>query len=244
MAQSDEAFDRVAQQRPADGVLWIGRAEDRALRSRWTDALADYEKVIHQRPTAGDETTEYAYLLVLLNKTEGFEQFCRELMARTVEPQDAASHFQLARAMGAAPSDAIDPNRLVEWASTAISSARDRSLDAAWLHCLGLAQYRAGQYEQAIESLQKSNASNWSESAKSQNWLLLAMANHCLAHADESKHCLETARSLIAKVRPGKATDRVDMWAPDWIPMHVLLREAEALLKEPTTESKTNASDN
>ena len=79
LAQSDEAFDRVAQQRPADGALWIGRAEDRALRSRWSDALAEYAKVILQRPSAGDENTEYAYLLVLLNNRRAFSNSATSL---------------------------------------------------------------------------------------------------------------------------------------------------------------------
>ena len=144
LAQWDEVFNRVAQIRPDEPALWIGRGEDRALRSRWSDALAEYAKAILQRPSAGDENTEYAYLLVLLNDMKGFQQFCHEFIARPGEPHDAATCFQMARAMAAAPFDTIDPNRLVEWATLAMTKEPDRKRDGAWLHCLGLAQYRGG----------------------------------------------------------------------------------------------------
>ena len=74
IAQHDQVFDRVMKLRPDEPALWIGALEICALRNRWTEAAADYAKVIHARPVDGDEISEYAYLLVLINDAKGFEQ--------------------------------------------------------------------------------------------------------------------------------------------------------------------------
>ncbi len=99
---------------------------------------------------------------------------------------------------------------------------------------VGVAQYRAGQYEQAIENLEKSNASEWKpESTKALNWFLLAMAHHQLGHSKDAKKCLDTARRLVVEALPQKPGGRTAVNSADWIPLQVLSREAESLLKEP-----------
>ena len=87
----------------------------------------------------------------------------------------------------------IDPLRLVQWATRSVEA----NPDVAWFHALGLAEYRARHYEAAIDKAQKSNSLNWDPIAKSQNWLVLAMAHHHLGHNDEARQCLDTARKLI-----------------------------------------------
>jgi tetratricopeptide (TPR) repeat protein len=141
----------------------------------------------------------YACLLLMLGETNEYEQFCRELVDRPGQPADDYGAVVLARVCAVGSSNAVAPARLVNWATAGVG----RFADAARLHVLGLAYYRAGRYLRAIETLQQSNAGRgWSPHAKSQNWLVLAMARFRLGEAEEARHCLETARSLIAQVRP------------------------------------------
>jgi tetratricopeptide (TPR) repeat protein len=169
----------------------------------------------------------YACLLLMLGETDGYQTFCRELVARPSQPEDDYAAVVLARVCAVGASNAVEPERLVEWAT----AGAERFADAARLHVLGLAYYRAGRYERAIEKLQQSNAGRgWSQPAKSQNWLVLAMARFQLGEIEEARHCLETARSLSAQVRPIDYDEQGLLAAPDWIEINVLLREAEALL--------------
>jgi tetratricopeptide (TPR) repeat protein len=170
----------------------------------------------------------YACRLLLLGETNQYEQFCRELVARPGQPADDCGATALARVCVVGASNAVAPERLVNWATIGVN----RRTDAARLHVLGLAYYRAGRYQRAIETLQQSNAGHgWSSLAKSQNWLVLAMARFHVGEADEARHCLETARSLIAQARPKNSDEPCLQVSPDWIEINVLLREAETLLR-------------
>jgi serine/threonine protein kinase/tetratricopeptide (TPR) repeat protein len=232
-------FDRVARGRPNEPALWLGRARYRAQCCQWADAMADYSKVIYHRPLTGDETVEYAYLLVLLNDTNAYVRFCQELLGRIGEPHDALESFQMARAFSAAPQSVASNESIVQWASYGAETYRD-----AWYpHALGLAHYRAGHFELAIENLRESNKRVWDTTAKSQNWLVLAMCQFQLGKIEEANQCLATAENIIAEALPEKTGEPVDVDPPDWIPIQVLLREAESLLNggEATQQSEKNA---
>jgi tetratricopeptide (TPR) repeat protein len=170
----------------------------------------------------------YACRLLLLGETDEYEQFCRDLVARPGQPADDYGATVLARVCAVGASSAVAPERLVNWATIGVN----RGTNAARLHVLGLAYYRAGRYQRAIETLQQSNADRgWNSHAKSQNWLVLAMARFRSGESDEAQHCLETARSLMAQARPKNTAEPRSLDSPDWIEINVLLREAEALLR-------------
>src|SRR5436190_6796763 len=170
----------------------------------------------------------YACLLLMLGETERYRRFCRKLVARPGQPEDNYAAIALARICAVGNSDAVAPDRLVKWASAGV----ERLGDAASLHVLGLTLFRAGRYAEAIETLQQSNAARgWSQQAKSQNWLVLAMARFCLHDVAEAQHCLNTARQLITDGRPTLGNQPHELAAADRIELSVLLREAEALIQ-------------
>ena len=95
-----------------------------------------------------------------------------------------------------------------------------------------MAQYRAKQFDLAIENLQKSNDRFWEGLAKTQNWFVLAMIHQRLGHKEEARECLDTARQMIQQ--PGSTTPAALVRGDpeNWIALHVLSREAEALLAD------------
>ena len=234
LARWDEAFNRVVQLRPDEPALWIGRGENRVQYSRWKEAEADYAKVVHEQPVESNAIAEYAYLLVMSGDMNGYEKYCQTLAARGGDTTDGQEGFQLARACGATPDSGIEPARLIHWASLGGDSH-------PWFpHALGLAQYRAGDYEAAIKSLEKSNRVAWGANngglAKSQNWLVLAMAHERLSQHEEAQQCLNKARHLISQGGPKKPGAAASIDAPDWVEIQVLSREAEAIVKSPADD--------
>jgi tetratricopeptide (TPR) repeat protein len=99
-------------------------------------------------------------------------------------------------------------------------------------HALGLAYYRAGRFEAAIEQLQKSVKGNWKNPAA--NWLVLAMAHHRLGHANEARTWFEKAKHRIDF--PDREVPGEPRTVPQSIALYdvqacmVLRREAEVLL--------------
>ena len=243
LAQWDEIFDRVAKLQPDEPTLWIGRGEYHALCSQWTQAAADFAKVVHNRPAGSDESVEYAFLLLLLDDSKGYQRFCQELIDRADDPEkshESGTPFDMARVFAAGQEDVVGASRVVQWANHAIETGTNGQ---GWYwHALGLAQYRAEKYDLAIEVLQKSNAA-WAVPETAQNWLVMAMAHFRLGHIDDAHQCLETAQELIENVRPTRPDQPVRrannraIPPTDWIEMNALLREAEALI-EPSKSAK------
>jgi tetratricopeptide (TPR) repeat protein len=235
LAPWQELFERVAKLRPDEASIWTGHAAYSAQCSQWDAALADYKKVIDSRELH-DDIFEYGCLLLMQGDEEGYEKFCQQLGARPRQMQDVPGAYIMARLCAVRPSKSVNPANVLGW----IAQLNVREATAYRLHVLGLASYRAGQYQEAIAYLNRSNAARWTEAAKSMNFLVLAMAQHQLGQADEAAQSLETARKLIALAAPKKAGEPVDLFAPDWIEYQVLVREAEALLK-PAVEGKAAA---
>jgi serine/threonine protein kinase/Flp pilus assembly protein TadD len=246
LAHWDKIFDRVAQRVPTNPELWLGRAQHYALGSRWTEAAANYAKGIHSRPFS-NQAIEYAYLLVLLNDTKGYQRFCQELIDRYPEHEQLRNEWwygndaagATAYACAALPGSAVEPTKIVEWATLDVKT--HPNLAAAALHGLGLAQYRAGQYTQAIRTLEESNGLGWRNSGKCQSWLVMAMAHHQLGHDDEARSYWTMTLRVISELFRNKErivdldlrADATKIGPRDWICIHVLCREAAALLGKP-----------
>jgi tetratricopeptide (TPR) repeat protein len=141
------------------------------------------------------------------------------------------------------PAEDIEPQRIVDWAAQAV---KKNSLP--WeLHALGLAYYRAEQYDLAIENLEKSNAGDWADAAKAQNWLVLAMAHHRLERHTQAWQCLERAHQAIDRARPLRPELPTNVSVPDWLELEQLRREAETLIgrseADEAGENKSRTSD-
>jgi tetratricopeptide (TPR) repeat protein len=237
LAPWDKVFEKVAELRPQETTLWLGRAQYRALRGQWAEAANDFAKVIHSRPLS-DETFEYAALLLLLDDRRGYQQYCQELVARTGEPQGSDAYY-LARVCSIGPADGVDPSRIVDWANRGLA---DRP---PWtLAVLALAECRAGQFELAIEHYQESNTLPGGDELRARNFFGLAMIHHRLGQTDAARESLEEARQLFQQVQPTKpgGTPLLNFLG-EWIEQNLLSREVERLVQSPSSPTGETAKD-
>jgi Flp pilus assembly protein TadD len=105
----------------------------------------------------------------------------------------------------------------------------------AWhVHTLGLAHYRAGQFDQAVRRLQESTGLTPAWEADVDNWLVLALAQHRLDKGAEARRWLDRAVEWSnQRSRPpaGGTAAAKPLHPHDELARRLLLREAEALLK-------------
>jgi tetratricopeptide (TPR) repeat protein len=102
-------------------------------------------------------------------------------------------------------------------------------------HAAGLAHYRAGQYEQAIDRFEESlKDPGWQQGAGHASELGLALAHHRMGHAKEARQWLDKADQWYEKAvqdalasPTGRATLQ---WWKDWPIFVVLRREARKLI--------------
>jgi tetratricopeptide (TPR) repeat protein len=240
IARWDEVFDRVAKLRPKETALWVGRGQYRALREQWHQAASDLARVVRDRRLEDDSTFEYAGLLILDGDLEGYKKFCQELKVRLDrQPKDPWAAYVTSRVFAIGPTDAVDAPHVVEWAQ----QASHDNPTAFCIHNLGLAQYRAGQNEAAIENLQKATALGWGDGA-ALDWFVQAMIHDRLGHKEEANRCVEKAKELIKMAQPSGG-DNVGIPCPDWIELNVLMREAEKVLQlTPQSHDASSGSEN
>jgi tetratricopeptide (TPR) repeat protein len=149
---------------------------------------------------------------------EAYRRYCTELLERH-SPGSANDCNNLAWACVLAPDAVTDHTRLVRLAERAVS-ASPRSY--AYLNTLGVAQYRAGQFSQAILTLNDAVSLHRSGGTPS-DWLFLAMAHHRLGNAAEAKQWLDKATGAINENASLAADPETRLFR----------REAESLINPP-----------
>jgi len=94
--------------------------------------------------------------------------------------------------------------------------------DAAIVKSLGVAQYRAGYYEEAIPTLVRADALAVEAGLGElpAGWAIVAMAHHQLGHANEARAALQRLRKLMEDPDQGSSAENQDF-----------LREAEELIE-------------
>jgi tetratricopeptide (TPR) repeat protein len=237
LASWPEIFKQVVAKLPDDKSLYLGRAQHHVLGSRWAEALTDYRNT---DPTAQVDNVvfEYAAALVRASDRAGYSQVCRQLSQHKTA-DDASSAYIKARTCSISPSSDVEPEQLVTWAKEGLAESRP-----PWqLHVLGLAHYRAGHLQEAIEVLNESNRGNWSQLAKVQNGFVLAMAHFQAGRQQEAQQWLETSLQSIEETQ--QITDERLLArmipVPDWIGIELLSREAKAVIDLTKLETEESA---
>jgi tetratricopeptide (TPR) repeat protein len=189
------------------------------------------EQALAQNPTLAKNPElmgNHAPMLLLADYTQTYRQQCARLIGERGNTKDPRIAYLVARVCALAPDAVPDPNKLVEIAERAVQAQPAPH----HLHVLGLAHYRAGQFDKAIEKLHKSMEGNWRANAA--NWLVLAMAHQRLGHIDEARKWFDKAARWIDHTgleAPTNAADSLQSLHPhDSLTCMVLRREAEMVL--------------
>ena len=115
-----------------------------------------------------------------------------------------------------------------------VETELSRDSSHPWLHyVLGLADFRAGRYETAVNDLEESLKLGTGWVAAPLNYPVLAMAHRRLGHEDEARRWLEKAHGrrgdAALGLKPGESIRSSAVWW-DRLEFWLLLREADALI--------------
>ncbi len=228
LANDPELFRRVAESRPNDYSLWIGRGMRHAIHQQWSEAARDYARGFEMCSHDDRTILDYACVLLLSGDTSGYQKLCDDIEARADTADDVKFVCDVARSCAVGPAEGIRPEKLMAWAQRRLDIDRKPQT----LHAMGLAKYRAGQFEEAIEFLMESNDGGWTDLEKSQNWLVIAMGQFRLGREKEAVDSLNQGKRLIIGDGPqhSQTTMRTDT-AHEWVSILLLLREATALIE-------------
>ncbi len=222
----NQAYDKLLELKPDDGDLWIGRGRYAALRSRWDQAAADFARGIASAAPNSEEWFEHACLRLIVGDRVGYRAFIREMSRREGRTSDPFMAYVLARSSSLTSESVIDPGTVIRWAGQAVASDKN----PWYLHSLGVAHYRADHLDEAIKLLEESDARDWSREGKAQSRLLEAMAHHRKGHRPQARALLVAVQHWWKSIAATQSDGAVAMPTTDWLPLQLLLREAEAVI--------------
>jgi eukaryotic-like serine/threonine-protein kinase len=209
---------------PEDLAL-VFKAHNYILRSQWDKAAAAYAKVDLLGRALRDDAFAYACLFLIRGDSKGYDTFCQAMIKRAGQTEDHSEAFALARTCAMASKSPVDPARVVYWAKQAVASSQK-----PWdYHVLALTQYRAGQFDQALQNFTKASGTGWSY--RDLNWFGLALIHHRLGHPDEARQCLDKGIQWLERVGPPGPERPAKLRPRDWLEAQLLRREAEELLR-------------
>src|SRR5262249_32959981 len=147
-----------------------------ALLGQWDQAVTHTGKLIPLRPSDNILWMTHASFLLRAGDTKGYRLACKEMIDRFGQTKNPFIAHRVAWTGFLLPDAVSDQKLLMELAQRSVDGAPE---DPWTGMTLGLAHYRAGQFEKAIKQLQP-YAAVWFW--QHQVSLILAMAHHLLGH--------------------------------------------------------------
>jgi serine/threonine protein kinase/WD40 repeat protein/tetratricopeptide (TPR) repeat protein len=246
LACREEVFAKAIALRPGDIGLRLARARYHVRKGEWEKAAASYAMAIAS-PAAQDYDlhvfVEWACTQILAGDGKGYGATCARFHEHFRRTDDPLTAYLLGRAYVLGPISGISPPIPVKLVEQALAGKLpDKNFQAASLHVLGLAHYRAGQFEEAVRHCRQSLSTSPEWIGLSLNWPVLALAHQQLGNQDEARKWLEKTRKRLEEVAQEIAKEPVGsptkVHPTDLLELQVLHREAEALLREGSTGQK------
>jgi Flp pilus assembly protein TadD len=194
------------------------------LHSQFSEAAADYARVIEKRPLQ-DEHFEYGCLLLLSGDNSAYQLFCRDVFERNRASNDPYIAYGLAKLLALGPADCVSPDRLVEYATSAAKQNNYWELQA-----LGLANIRAGRLPEAVTAYQASLESKQKNPEPGESHYGLAIAYHGLGNTAQAQQMLQQGRRTLKLVQPSYEDGPAGIGSGPWLLLNRMAREAETLL--------------
>jgi tetratricopeptide (TPR) repeat protein len=226
--------------RPDDGWALAGRGLLRAGLGRWAEADRDLARAVDRG--VPDVQVWYGHLLLRLRQAGhvGYRRAARRLAPELRHIDDHRLFNYVAWCFALAPDALTDYRPVLEMARQAVDEDSDKR---GARNTLGAVLYRAGQYREALQQLNRALQEH-GRGGTVNDWVFLAMVHHRLGQAGEARKWLGKAKEEIdrtEKQRPAKdrqSMSRQEMVAYlfSWAPMtelRLLYREAEALISKP-----------
>ena len=222
----ETACREILRVEPKSALAHYGLADFFSRSRQWAKSAAAYVKAFNiEEPI--DEPTWFmcAGSLVHAGDTEGYRKLCDRMLKRFGQSRDVHQIAYLAHVCVLAPNALADSGRILQLAEQRFSLTTDIDVHRLWsMHVLGLAYYRAGQFEKAVARLEAGQKDPGFQTLdfKLSNWLALAMCRHRLGQDGEAAAALKSARAILASEQ--RELDQETLF------VQILFREAETSL--------------
>ncbi len=246
-----EEFDSMAQQEPKRAEIYTARGNARARLGEWKEAASDLVKAIELKPGAEKYWSQLAPLLVQTGDLAGYRLHRQRALAQFGDPDAPAIGEPVARLCLLIPVDGPGLGDAMKLAELAASPGYANATLARRQWTEGLAEYRQGQFANAIEWMHKARETcaeaqlpAWTHERERNTsagaYLVEAMAYHQLNQSTEAHAALTRGFEILRGQLPKADSGDTGRDWHDWLTVQILLREAEQAIDG---KSRINDSD-
>ena len=203
------------------------RAEVYARDGKWQIAAQDATQAAKLRPGS------YRYhllapLLAATTNIPAYRELCSEIVARFGNTQDFRVADPMAKDCLILPSASVDLKVVAAMANVAVTMGKGQGPDYFFQCCEALAQYRLGNYSEAIKWAQESAIDPFPYS-QAEACAVLAMAQYKSGNAEAARQALKHCNEVIDRQLPKPGENLGQDWR-DWIIARTLRTEADAMV--------------
>jgi serine/threonine protein kinase len=220
---------------PASVSLLRDRAGFMARHGRWKEAASDMLRVVQSVQVDPLDYHRLAPLLVASADWEGYRRHCQRELAQFGSNKDPLIADRMAKDCSISLASGVDFKAIQGWTTTSCTLAQTH-YSFAHIQCTrGLAEYRQGNFTNAVEWVQKSITRALARRDDVQwhfmeAYAVLAMAQHQLGQNAEAKDSMKNSAGVEANMSKLDGGDIGHDWI-DWIIAHKLLEEAKTLIE-------------
>jgi tetratricopeptide (TPR) repeat protein len=232
LRRKDPVFEALQKLRPNDSLLQVTLARDAVVRNDWQQSADGYPRELDPISDP-NEWYETAAALLLTDQHSEYNAFFQSVVEqRSDQADDPMVAYALARTAAISDEEIVPWSQVVKWGELA---AADTPMKPWFGHVAGLAHYRAGDQDKALQWLNQSAATTWHPE--------LNRIGLCLVHASrgdrqKARGYLQQVREWLAAQEETKRNGYYRAQVTDWLELHLLLREAEPLLDDGSAASK------
>jgi tetratricopeptide (TPR) repeat protein len=221
---------------PGDAKLWKLRADVRARQGDWAAAVADFDQAVGLGPDLADWWYDAAQAHVAAHDPDGYRRTCAALVERFDKPkpglEEATILLTCTLASRALPNLAPLVRRARQLGPTRLQNPTTlQNL------ILGALLYRAGDYSEAVATLEKA-AGNPEPRGAAAVGLFLAMAQWRLGYADQARKWFDRSARLIDSPDQAPSAEGGPGFDVDQITVQLLRSEAERELRGPRAHAR------
>lgn len=228
-----EGIDHSAAKGMTRARLLELRGRLRARSELFAEAIGDFRESWRLNPDDRGSVCRMATLLLHGGDQEAYRLHCRTLLKESGNTTNLTIALRTAKTCLLLPGpEGADLSKEAQLAELCVTTGKDSTNLASFQLVKALAEYRQGNFGQAIESAHKVLKQSGSDyNRDTQAHAIAAMAGQRLGQTNEARAALDRATEMAETnlAKRGSADLGAD-WS-DWIMSHTLLNEAQALIE-------------
>jgi tetratricopeptide (TPR) repeat protein len=223
---------------PNDISFRRARADFSARLGRFRDVAADFDRLIELSPDQHMLYMEAACAHLYMGDQAAYRDLCRRMLQRFGKSTDWQIRDRVAKTSLAGPAAVDDIEPILQMARSNLEPSAPKELSALFHLCGGMAEYRAGNYQQAAALLGQSIDLHLSLEPRATALSFLAMSNYRAHNQAAARAALEEAHALIGQRISSPTADVIepDATLQDWLICQIARREADQLIQKTGVE--------